>query len=71
MKGVVRFLVRFGLITLLGFLVTPYIRRVFERLAQHAPEGSMLKDFLVQLGDKLGSSLLTAFGESVIDLMLR
>jgi hypothetical protein len=71
MKGFLRFLVRFGLVTLLGFLVTPYIRRAMDQLAQRTPDGSVAKDILVQLADDLAHPLVTAFGETVTDLVFR
>ena len=71
MKGILRFLVRFGLVTLLGFLVSPYIRRAMDQLAQRAPEESVIKDLLLQLGDDLAHPLVATFGETVTDLVFR
>ncbi len=71
MKGILRFLVRFGLVTLLGLLVTPYIRRAMDQLARRAPDDSVARDILLQLGDDIAHPLVSAFGETVTDLVFR
>jgi hypothetical protein len=71
MKGILRFLVRFGLVTVVGFLITPYVRRAMDQLAQRAPADSVVKDILLQLGDDLAHPLVAAFGETVTDLVFR
>jgi hypothetical protein len=71
MKGILRFLLHLGLITLLGFLVTPHIKRGIEQLAERVPHDSVLEEILIQLRDNLGRSLVTAIGESVTDLVVR
>jgi hypothetical protein len=71
MKGILRFLLRFGLITALGILVTPYISRAIGRLADRAPRGSATEEFLVELRDNLPGPLVHTFGETVTDIFLR
>jgi hypothetical protein len=71
MRGIFRALVRFGLVTLLGLLLTPHISHAMDRLAQRAPDGSVVNEFLVELRDRLGKSLVAAFGEAVTGLVFR
>jgi hypothetical protein len=70
MKGILRFAVRFGLITVLGIVVTPYISRALNRLVERAPTGSTTEDFFAELRDNLPGPLVHTFGETVTDLFL-
>jgi len=66
----VKTLVRFALIWGISLLLTPYVNRLFSRLAEHAPENSFLRDALLELSDRYASSLITAFGETLGELVL-
>ena len=54
----------------LSVLVTPYVTRVFDRLANRAPKGSFLEETLLELGDRYSSGLVQSFGETVGELVL-
>ena len=51
-------------------LLTPYVNRMFDRLAERAPSGSFLEDALLELSDRYSSSLIRAFGETIGELVL-
>ena len=66
----VKALIRFALITALTMLVTPYVNRWLDRLAERAPKGSFLEDALLELSDRYSSSLIRSLGETVGELVL-
>jgi hypothetical protein len=65
----VKTLIRFGLIWGISLLVTPYVNKLFDRLAQRAPRGSFLEEALLELSSRYSSSLVTAFGETLGELV--
>jgi hypothetical protein len=65
-KGLVRLLLVWGL----SILLAPYVSRIFDQLAKRAPQGSVLEDSLIEMGDRHSSGLVRAFGESIGDLVL-
>lgn len=66
----VKGLLRFALITALTMLLTPYISRLFDRLADRAPKNSFLEDALLEFSNRYSSSLVRSFGETLGDLVL-
>ena len=66
----VKGLLRFGLIWGLSMLVTPYVNRFFDRLADRAPKGSFAEDMLLELSSNYSSSLIRSLGETVGELVL-
>jgi hypothetical protein len=66
----VKGLLRFALIWGISMLLTPYLNRLFDRLAQQAPRGSFLEDALLELSDRYSSTLIRSFGETVGELVL-
>jgi hypothetical protein len=66
----VKGLLRFALIWGLSMLLTPYVNRLFDRLASRAPSGSFLEDALLELSDRYSSTLIRTFGETVGELVL-
>jgi hypothetical protein len=67
---VVKGLIRFGLIWVISLLLTPYVNRLFDRLAERAPKGSFLEDALLELSGRYSSALIRSFGESLGELVL-
>jgi len=65
----VKGLLRFALVTGLTMLVTPYVHRAFDRLAERAPSG-LLEDTLLELSGNYASSLVRSLGETVGELVL-
>jgi hypothetical protein len=66
----VKGLLRFALIWAISLIVTPYLNRLLDRLAQRAPRGSFLEDMLLELSGQYSSSLIRSFGETVGELVL-
>jgi hypothetical protein len=66
----VKALIRFALIWAISLLLTPYVNRLLDRLAERAPEESFLKDALLELSDRYSTSLIRAFGETLGELVL-
>ena len=66
LKGLVRLLLVWGL----SIVLAPYVSRMFDSLARRAPQGSLLEDSLLEIGDRHSSGLVRAFGESIGDLVL-
>ena len=66
----VKGLLRFALIWGLSMLVTPYVNRFFDRLADRAPKGSFAEDMLLELSSNYSSSLIRSLGETVGELVL-
>ena len=66
----VKALIRFALITALTMLLTPYVSRLFNQLAERAPKDSFLEDVLRELSDRYASALIRAFGETLGELVL-
>jgi hypothetical protein len=63
-------LIRFALITGITMLLTPYVSRVFDRLADNAPKGSFLEDALLEFSSRYSSSLIHSFGETLGEFVL-
>jgi hypothetical protein len=61
---------RFVLITALSMLVAPQLSRLLDRLADKAPQGSLLEDSLLEFSDRYSTSLLRSLGEALGDLVL-
>jgi hypothetical protein len=51
-------------------LLTPYLTRMFDRLAQRAPQGSFLEDTLLEFSNRYSTTLIRSFGEALGDLVL-
>src|SRR5258708_6393382 len=66
----VKGLLRFGLIWAISWLLTPYVNRFLDRLAERAPKGSFLEDMLLELSDSYSTSLIRSFGEALGELVL-
>jgi hypothetical protein len=66
----VKALLRFALVWAISMLLTPYLNRLFDRLAQQAPRGSFLEDALLELSDRYSTSLIRTFGETLGELVL-
>jgi hypothetical protein len=66
----VKGLLRFAIITALTMLVTPYVSRLLDRLADRAPRNSFLESTLLEFSDRYSSSLVRTFGETVGELFL-
>jgi hypothetical protein len=66
----VKGLIRFALIWGLSLLITPYVNRLFDRLAQKAPEGSFVEAMLLELSSRYSSALIASVGEAVGELVL-
>jgi hypothetical protein len=65
----VKTLIRFALIWAISLLLTPYLNRLFDRLAEKAPQGSFLQDALLELSERYSAVLITAFGETLGELV--
>jgi hypothetical protein len=65
----VKGLIRFALIWAISLLLTPYLNRLFDRLAEKAPRGSFLQDALLELSERYSSALIAAFGETLGELV--
>jgi hypothetical protein len=66
----VKGLIRFALITALTMLLTPYVSRLFDRLADRAPKDSFLEDALLEFSNRYSSALIRSFGETLGELVL-
>ena len=66
----VKGLIRFALIWGLSMLVTPYVNRFFDRLAERAPKGSFFEDMLLELSGNYSATLVRSLGETVGELVL-
>ena len=65
-KGLIRIVLIWGL----SMLLTPYVNRLFDRLAARAPKGSFLEDMLLELSSSYSSSLIQSVGQTASDLAL-
>jgi hypothetical protein len=65
----VKGLIRFALIWAISLLLTPYVNRLFDRLASRAPKGSFLEDALLELSERYSSTLIRSFGETLGELV--
>jgi len=65
----VKGLIRFALIWAISMLLTPYVNRLFDRLAARAPKGSFLEDALLELSGRYSSTLIRSFGETLGELV--
>ncbi|HEX8967871.1 MAG TPA: hypothetical protein VF937_08335 [Chloroflexota bacterium] len=63
-------LIRFGLVWGLSLLLTPYVNRAFDKLAERAPQGSFLEDTLLELSNRYSTTLIRSFGETLGELVL-
>jgi hypothetical protein len=66
----VKGLLRFALIWAISMLLTPYVNRFFDRLAERAPKGSFLEAMLLELSGNYSSALIQTLGETVGELVL-
>jgi len=66
----VKGLLRFALIWALSILVTPYVNRLLDRLAERAPKGSFVEAMLLELSGRYSTALIQAFGETLGELVL-
>ncbi len=66
----VKALLRFALIWAISLLLTPYLNRLFDRLAERAPKGSLFQEALLVLSERYSAALITAFGETLGELVL-
>ena len=66
----VKGLIRFGLIWAISMMLTPYVNRLFDRLAERAPRGSFLEDALLELSGRYSATLIRSVGEAVGELFL-
>jgi hypothetical protein len=66
----VKGLLRFALVTGLSMLLTPYVSRLFDRLAERAPSGSFLEDALLEFSNRYSTALIRSFGETLGELVL-
>jgi hypothetical protein len=66
----VKGLLRFALIWGISMLLTPYLNRLFDRLAERAPKGSFVEALLLELSGRYSTTLIQSFGETLGDLVL-
>jgi hypothetical protein len=66
----VKGLLRFALIWGISILLTPYLNRLFDRLAERAPAGSFAKELVLELSESYSTTLIRSFGETLGDLVL-
>ena len=66
----VKGLLRFALIWGISILLTPYLNRLFDRLAERAPDGSFVKEMLLELSESYSTTLIRSFGETLGELVL-
>ena len=66
----VKGLLRFALIWAISLLLTPYVNRLFDRLAERAPKGSFVEAMLLELSGRYSSALIQSFGETLGELVL-
>jgi hypothetical protein len=63
-------LLRFALIWGISIVLTPYLNRLFDRLAERAPTGSFVKEMLLELSESYSTTLIRSFGETLGELVL-
>jgi hypothetical protein len=66
----VKGLLRFALIWGISMLLTPYLNRLFDRLAERAPKGSFIEALLLELSGRYSTTLIQSFGETLGELVL-
>ena len=66
----VKGLLRFAVIWAISIFLTPYVNRLFVRLAARAPKDSFVEDMLIELSDQYSTTLIRSFGETVGELVL-
>jgi hypothetical protein len=66
----VKGLLRFALIWGISVLVTPYVNRFLDRLAQRAPKGSFVEAMLLELSGQYSTALIQSLGETLGELVL-
>jgi len=66
----VKGLVRFALIWGISILLTPYLNRFLDRLAERVPTGSFAKEMLLELSESYSTTLIRSFGETLGELVL-
>jgi len=66
----VKGLLRFALIWAISLLLTPYLNRLFDRLAARAPKGSFIEAMLLELSGRYSTVLIQSFGETLGELVL-
>jgi hypothetical protein len=65
----VKGLLRFAAIWAISMLVTPYLNRLFLRLADYAPRNSVVEEALFELSDSYSASIVRSLGETLGDLV--
>jgi hypothetical protein len=70
LSDMVKGLLRFALIWGISILLTPYLNRLFHRLAERAPDGSFVKEMLLELSESYSTTLIRSFGETLGELVL-
>ena len=66
----VKGLIRFALLWALSMLVTPYVTRFLNQLAQKAPTNSFLEDVLLEISGSYSATLVRSFGETLGEMVL-
>ncbi len=66
MKG----LARFALIWAVSLLLTPYLNRMFQALADRAPRGSLVEEVLRSLNAEYSTSLIRSLGKTMGEIVL-
>ncbi|MGI9147180.1 MAG: hypothetical protein ACR2IK_11600 [Chloroflexota bacterium] len=66
----VKGLLRFALVWAISMFLTPYLNRLFDRLAERAPAGSFAKEMLLELSGSYSTTLIRSFGETLGELVL-
>ena len=66
----VKGLLRFALIWGISWLLTPYVNRFLDRLAERAPRGSFGEDLLLELSGRYSTTLIRSLGETLGELVL-
>ena len=69
-SDMVKGLIRFALIWAISMLLTPYLNRFLDRLASRAAKNSFLEELLLELSGRYSATLISAFGETLGELVL-
>ena len=65
----VRGLLRFAVIWGLSMLLTPYLNRFLDRVAERAPSGSIWEAILLELSGNYSATLIRSLGKTVGELV--
>jgi len=66
----VKGLLRFALIWGISILLTPYLNRLLDRLAERTPKGSFVEAMVLELSGRYSTTLIRSFGETLGELVL-